>query len=185
MGNSDNRNSADEIRQFMDRNGVSSEELYSILKDISRIDSDNRIREKVEKNEDLEGRCFCKPTHFGGPRFPEVKKFYKVLSARSENEYRVECLIFTEHPLYWFNYNAHMMGSAGDYYLGRFDFCSFAVESVLADKIREMEEITVEEFNGQACTYLGELLGLKWCPDHCHEGGKLPTDPDWLKKEKE
>ena len=126
--------------------------------------------------------------------FPEMYKYYKVISERSSNEFRMEALTFTEHPTYWFNYQ-HLHNynySLGDYYNGKFGFTSIEVEdypffcySASGGGINFLTEISLEEYNQALDSYIQELKEIKWNPDHCRCGGKFVTDPSFSKVQEE
>ena len=168
------------LTRLADENNMSLEEIRQELDNSILAERNKECVKTAEGNKDLEGRCFkvAHKPHSG--LFPEMCRYYKVISCRSENEYRVECLVFDEHPTYWFEYKACRTLRTGDWYLGSFDFDSFRTEDIMARSIREgMEPISEEEFNDAARKYVEELLITKWTPDHFRFGGKLPTDKNW------
>lgn len=173
-----------DISIIAEKHGISTEDILYQLKHEQRLKYETEMAEKVKDNKNLIGRYFYAEIEPRHTMFPKMKRFYKVLSARSENEYRVECLIFNEHPAYWFEYQAHKAGFAGDYYLGHFEFNSFTVDSIMANSFKMMTEITKEEFDEHARQYLEEMLEMNWVADHYRYGGKLPNDPDWPQREK-
>ena len=174
-----------EINKLAENFGISTEDILYQLKHEQRLKYETEMAEKVEHNKNLTDRYFYTEVEPMHTMFPKMKRFYHVLSARSENEYRVECLMFNEHPAYWFEYQAHKADFAGDYYLGHFEFESFTVDSIMANSFSHMTEITKEEFDEHARRYLGEMLEMKWVADHYRYGGKLPSDPDWPQTEKQ
>lgn len=174
-----------EVKALAEKYETSMDELLTELKHDRRLHSETEMAKQVNANKPLVGKCFCKNIEPRHSMFPPMKRFYQIISNRSENEYRVECLVFDEHPTYWFKYQAHKAGFSGDFYLGSFEFEGFRTESKMAKNFTDMTEITKEEFNEHARLYLNELLETRWVPDHYRYGGKLPTDPDWPQKEKE
>lgn len=167
------------LKELSKENNISLNDMSRLLGNESKKEQEEQLRDKVNDNKDLVGRYFYRLGHPRSKMFPEMKKFYRVLSNRSENEYRVECLTFYEHPTYWFDYNAHKIGFPGDYYLGNFEFESFVVDSFMAKDIRSLTEISKEEFDSYAKKYLDELLNLEWLEDHYRWGGVLPKDEKW------
>ena len=167
------------LKEFANENNISLEDLSGMLRVEATNEINGKIRENVAKNKDLVGKCFYttvkKPSHM----FPEMRKFFLVLSNRSNNEYRVECLTFYEHPTYWFEYNMHKASYPGDFYLGHFEFDGFETDSYLASNIRSYQEISKDEFNLRAKKYLNELLSLNWIEDHYRWGGVFPQDEKW------
>lgn len=174
-----------DLQKFAKEHNMSVNDIVSEIKHKERAHDETEMAKKVKANEHLVGKCFCKTVEPRHSMFPVMKRFYKVVSNRSENEYRVECLVFDEHPTYWFKYQAHKIGFSGDFYLGSFEFEAFRTESKMAKDFARMNEISEEEFNEHAREYLNELLETKWIPDHYRYGGKLPTDPDWPQEEKQ
>lgn len=167
------------IKELSKENDISLNDISRFISNESKREEDEKLRDRVSENKDLVGKYFYKIRHPRSKMFPEMKKFYHVLSNRSENEYRVECLTFYEHPTYWFDYNAHKIGFPGDYYLGNFEFESFVVDSFMVKDIRSLTEISKEEFDSYAKKYLDELLNLEWLEDHYRWGGVLPKDEKW------
>lgn len=165
------------LNDFLLENHMSETDLKIYLDDMSKNRAETRIKDKVNQHTYLEGRCFVKKLDGKGTMFPPMHRYYKVLSARSSNEYRLECLIFDEHPTYWFEYQTTKC--AGDYYLGSFEFESFIVDSIMANEIEMMREIPTKEFNEAAKHYLEELLNLKFVNEHYRFGNKFPIDTDW------
>lgn len=129
----------------------------------------------------LVGKCYkiikAKPHNM----FPEMNRYFKVISEQSENECRVECLVFDEHPTYWFSYQSSKAGFPGDYYLGSFDFESIYTEDIMVSSLKSMTKISLEEYNKAMRRYIEELITLPWHAEHYRFGGKMPTDPDWPK----
>lgn len=172
-----------EIQKIVKERNISLGDLISISKECMRAEQEDKIKNKVSENEKYVGRCFCVDTKPRSGMFPKMKRFIKVISERSSSEHRVECLTFTEHPTYWFEYQSHLAGFAGDYYLGNFEFKSFEVRDIMINELDSMQEISSAAFDKHARKYLEELLSTKWYPDHYRYGGILPTDPAWPKKD--
>lgn len=163
-------------------NNLSGEQKQKVLSELSRANREkenNQIREAVNANKKYVGKYYCEYEHPKSGMFPIMRKYYKIISERSSNNYWVSALTFYEHPLYWFDYNSSAIGRPGDYFLGNFDFYGFYVDDIMSKTLDLMEEITEDEFNSAARKYTEELLGLTWKADHYRYGGKLPTDPDW------
>lgn len=169
----------DQLKKLSNDNNMSLDELSTLIAKDSRKVEEEKLHNNVQKNEQYVGRCFYNIVNKSHSMFPEMKKFYLVISGRSENEYRVECLTFKEQPTYWFDYQMHKMNFVGDYYLGKFEFESFETESIMVSSLKLMTEISREEFNKYAKEYLDKLLNLEWIEDHYRWGGVLPDDPKW------
>ena len=172
----------EEINQLYNKYNVDAEDIRNAFSTQIRNETHEKIIETSKSNSDLVGRCFyyrVKPHSM----FPEMKRYLKVVSIQSTNEYCVECLCFDEHPTYWFNYKASKIGNAGDYYLGSFNFDSIWTKDVIASSIRRFKEITLDEYNEAMRKYTEELITTPWYAEHYRYGKKMPTDSDWPKKD--
>lgn len=173
-------------------------------KDKDAFDFERRRRAKEKENEEVKkrtaeyeakyvGHCYkSKETH--NNIFPEMWRYYKVLNFRYQgNLYIPEVLTFLEYPTYWFNYQASKMGQPGDYFLGKTDFDSgFEVVALsifglpLSNGViktnRQMQEISLNEFNDAARLYTERLLKLKFAPDHNRSTNILPGTEKWYKE---
>ncbi len=58
-------------------------------------------------------------------------------------------------------------------------FDSFDLESVMAEDVRGMCEVTSDEYLQAAEAYLHELMEMQYPADHYRAGNKLPSDPNW------
>ena len=173
-----------------------TDELNDLMQEIkhqTRVKEEERMRAAVAEHVGLVGKCFkvrIKP-HAG--MFPEMQRYYKIINARAENEYRVSALRFDEYPTYWFNYQASKIGRAGDYYFGHYDFDSIIIEDFpfycydlhgkgyikVGDRLIE---ISLSEYNTAMILYIDRLQEMEWPTDHYRFGGKKPGDPDWEKE---
>ena len=139
------------------------------------------IIQKAKENKKYVGKYYVMRVKPQGGMFPEMNRYYKVISYQSSNEYHVEALAFDEHPTYFFDYHSSMIGEPGDYFLGNFDFEGFNVEDIFAQTLlMSAKEISEEEYWTAAEKYLSELRETPWYADHYRCGGKLPTDPGWV-----
>lgn len=175
------------IQELIKENNLSDEDLFVVLKHLHAKEQDRenrKIRELVRSHTDLVGKCFVYMMGEERSIFPPMKKHIKVISARSTNEFRVECLVFEEHPTYWFDYQAHVDAKPGDFFLGHFKFQSIMVESILAETIAGMDEESEEDFDSALMGYAEELKDMQWFCDNYRHGGKLPSDKDWPQLEK-
>ena len=173
-----------------------TDELNNLMQEIrhqTRVKEEEKIRVAVAEHVGLVGKCFkvrIKP-HFG--MFPEMWRYYKIISTRAENESRISALRFDEYPTYWFDYQASQIGRAGDYYFGHYDFDSIIVEvfpfcyyDLKGEghiQIRnELTEISLSEYNTAMILYIDRLQEMEWPADHYRFGGKKPGDPGWEKE---
>jgi len=162
-------------------------QILSSLKEQERQQNDEIIKKIVNDHSGYVGKCYYKFVKPHGGMFPEMKKYYKVISERASNEYRLSALTFYEHPFYWFNYQSHRIGLPGDWFLGKFDFHGIEVEDFGAfcfgsnniEKINDLVSITIKEYNLAMDEYIKELQSMDWVADHYKYGDKLPSDPDW------
>lgn len=146
-----------------------------------------RVINSVEDNAYLVGKCFKMEVRPYNRLFPSMWKYLKVVSNRAENEYRVTCLVFDEHPWYWFNYNSDRFAYNNDYYEGAFDFDGIYVEDIMVESpdtflpalLRDYIEISQTEYRIAYERYCEELINLKWEADHNRSGGILPIDEKW------
>lgn len=147
-------------------------------------DKMDKKRQEVDEHKYLEGMCFRRRVKPDMGMFPEMWRYYKVISARAESSCRVSCLIFDEEPWYYFHYNANIFNHNRDYFEGKFDFNGVYVEDIMislftSTKKNKVEKVTPDEYKEAMANYCDKLLNLKWCADHYRQGGKLPIDDDW------
>lgn len=161
---------------------VSAREIEEMLMKMRKKEDMLMLRNRVQSNVKYVGLCYRRTVAPHDGLFPEISRYYKVISERSSNEYRVECLIFDEFPCYWFDYQSSMTFQAGNYYEGHFDFDSFWTDSVMVSSLEKMELVPSEEFDRKAKEYTAALLEMKWTPDHYRAGGKFPGDKGWEEK---
>lgn len=173
----------DKIALFLRENHIDPKVALNVCKNLLDQASVDKIKETVAAHEQFVGRCFVRETKGFNGMFPPMKQFLKCVSARAENEYRVTCLVFNEYPTYWFKYNAHMVGMAGDYFLGDFEFESVYTDTVMVKELKQFTEIAPEDFDDSLRVYTEELIGMKWVCDHYRFGNKRVTDPDWEVKD--
>lgn len=174
----------EEVLKVLHENNVSARDLKHYLEEAVKTDADKELRQKVEANRYLEGKCFVCTTEVD-PMFPPMKRYLKVISAQACTEYRVSVLTFPEHPFYWFDYKSSKIGNAGDYFLGNFDFTGIEVTDIMIDNLftpslKNFSEISLDEYNEALLQFTKELIELPWTADHYRFGNKLPTDPEWF-----
>lgn len=170
--------------------------ILTTLKDRERKQKEEHVKSIVAEHESYVGKCYYIMVKPYDGMFPEMKKYFKIISARGSNEYRMSALTFYEHPLYWFDYNSSRIGIPGDYFLGEYEFESIQVEDFEAFCFRfkndygwtnlfinDMTEISTEEYNAAMNKYIEELQSMNWVADHYRFGGKMPSDPDWERKD--
>lgn len=165
-------------------------DLMGEIRQQTRVKEEEKMRAAVAEHIGLVGKCFKARTKPRSGMFPEMWRYYKIINARAENEYRVSALRFDEYPTYWFEYQASKIGRAGDYYFGSYDFDSIIVEDFpfycydlkgegfikVGDRLTE---ISLAEYNTAMILYIDRLQEMEWPADHYRFGGKKPGDPDW------
>lgn len=168
----------EEIDRISREYDVDTWQVYSAAKDAFRDYMQEKAIAKAGENAKYVGKYYVKNN--SSKTFPGMKYYYKILSEQSSSEYHVEALVFSEHPVYWFEYKRY-----GNY-LGSFDFDSFVVKNIFIRYLDEQcEEITEEEYWEAAKQYFFELKNLNWTPEHWRLGGKLPSDEEWDRRGKE
>ena len=169
------------------------EYLQNELKSISREKEEKKMRAVVDSHMSLVGKCFKTRIQPHSKLFPEMWRYYKIISARANNEYRVSALRFDEYPTYWFDYKMSKIGHPGDFYFGHYEFTSIVIEDFpffcddwktkgetkVGDKLIE---ISLTEYNEAMNKYIERLQKLNWPADHYRYGNKMPTDEEWERK---
>jgi hypothetical protein len=173
----------EKIKNFLKENNISATELKQALENMSKEEEEEEIKEIINSNKKFVGRYFVK-NNVKKSMFPPMKKYYKIISERAENEYRVSCLVFDEFPTYWFGYISHKSSVPGDYLNGSFDFTGIKTESIMTININSLTEITEEEYNKALKKYIERLIKLEWPAEHYHFGAIMPSDPQWKKADK-
>ena len=84
--------------------------LLTVLKERQKEKCDSNLRSVVESHESYVGKCYYEIVKPHNGMFPEMKKYYKIISERCESQYSLSVLTFYEHPYYWFNYRSTKMG---------------------------------------------------------------------------
>ena len=116
--------------------------------------------EKYADNQQYVGKCYELNTKKG-------KRYYKVISIKGSNQFRVSCLVFDEKP------SAKFSPSISKIHLyheneGLIDFESIDVESVMIKKtfmcvsIEDMTEISEGEWRYALQRYIDQLMDFDW-----------------------
>lgn len=150
-----------------------------------RAAADQRYKDfAAEKEAKFVGKCYKRNFKLKGSLFPKMYKYYKVLNFRySGNQNMPEMLTFCEYPTYWFEYQAHLAGQAGDYFLGVTDFDGIQVEEIPFADGGSFTEISPEEYKEAMMKYTERLADLKFTTEHWRAGGVLPGEDKWYKKD--
>lgn len=170
-----------DIAEIKKKYNVNDSDVSQAFRRVIKDTEHKRIIQKAKENRKYVGKYYVMRTKPRSGMFPEMNRYYKIISCQSSNEYHVEALAFDEHPTYFFNYYSSMIGNPGDYFLGNFSFEGFNVEDIFVQTLlMSTKEISEEEYWSAAEKYLSELREMPWYADHYRYGGKLPTDPGWV-----
>lgn len=168
-----------DIAEIKKKYNVNDSDVSRAFRQVIKDTEHERIIQKAKENKKYVGKYYVHRVE--REMFPEMNRYYKIISYQSSNEYHVEALAFDEHPIYFFDYHSPILGETGDNFLGNFDFEGFEVEDVFVQTlINSSKEISEEEYWEAADRYLAELKKIPWTADHYRYGGKLPTDPGWV-----
>lgn len=155
----------DKVKAFAAENNLSLEEMLRILSVEERKETERELQEKIEQNNELVGKCFYGQalSVFRGPHdVSGANEYFKVVSNVSENEYRVECLVFPEKLNYRFEPQMHKMYHPGDLLFGKYRVRTFTVESIMVSTLKKMKEVKEEDYNKAAEKFLKEILSSRW-----------------------
>ena len=180
------------INELMDEiESLPEDDVLKLLTEVNNRKNKNekeRIRNVVESHKSYVGKCYYRIGKYS-EMFPEMKKYYKIISERGSNELHLSALTFFEHPMYWFEYQMSLQNRPGNFYFGYYDFKGIEVDDFGAfcrgnngDVINDFVEISLERYNEAMNKYIKELQEMKWPADHYNLGGKLPSDPDWKRR---
>ena len=151
---------SDLFNKFQEFCKENNTDMQSVLREIDEqqgeIAKQKRIRE-FESHKNLIGKCF-----------KNNGKYYKVVSIRADNSYRISCLEFDEHPSYYFTKTSQRAFWHCDYE-GYFDFEGIYIDDEIIGKVHgnapglvDWEEITEEEYRAALKNYCEELLEIDW-----------------------
>ena len=145
------------FEQWCEDNHVKPTDLTDKYEDLRKEEQRKREIERFESHKELLGKCY---KHYN--------KFYKIISIKANNNARISCLIFNEHP----DIDFVIMFSKGHWhsdYEGHFDFDGVYIDDVLIgtkygtiNGITDWEEITEEEFQNAYYEFCAELFNYKW-----------------------
>ena len=137
------------------------------LKKISQY-CDNYFREKTTREQDEKyvknskyvGKCYVLNTKNG-------KRFYKVISVKSNNQFRISCLVFDENPSAKFH---PLFQKAIPHHdnEGTIHFEGIYVEDIMIKKtfmcvaIEDMTEISEGEWRYALQRYINQLIDFDW-----------------------
>jgi hypothetical protein len=162
-----------DIVEIKEKYNVDDSDVSQAFRQVIKDTEHKRIIQKAKENKKYVGKCYVMRTKPRSGMFPEMNRYYKIISCQSSNEYHVEALAFDEHPTYFFNYQ-------GNHFCGNFSFEGFNIEDIFVQTlINSLKEISEEEYWAAAGKYLSELREMTWYANHYRCGGKLPTDPGW------
>ncbi len=178
-----------DLEQLCENYGIRVEDMVRMINNEEHQKAEKELKDRVAENSHLVGKTYRKIVNPKDGMFPRMYRYYKVVSERSDNGFNVSCLIFDEKPYYWFEYQAHRLDMAGDYYLGYFEFCPIWVDSIPVKNairvkgIEDLEEIDTDLFNSEMDKLFARIKEMDWVADHYRYGGKLPADEGWKHEE--
>lgn len=178
-----------DLNIFCENQGISLSDISDILYENNQKVYEQRMHNAVDENKHLVGTAYRERVKPDDGIFPEMYRYYKVISERSSSEDRVSCLVFDEKPYYYFLYqNEHPDGwryKPGDDYLGRFDFCPVWVEEIPVENgFEKFKVIEATLFDSEFESMWKKISDLEWIPDHARSG-KLPEEDGWRISEEE
>ena len=158
---------------------LSPEEISELSKDISALSKNNihkNIVALVESHKEYVGKCYILKGYSShndmlAGKEPDVNKYFKIISERATNEYRMTALTFPEKPEYTFRPHLHKMYFPGDGFCGKIALKGIDVEDVgffcndihCGGKIIDrFEEISLEEYNVAFDKYCEQLKELEF-----------------------
>ena len=148
--------------------------LLTVVKNKIYIESHNQTLQIMEENtQAYSGKTYRRVINFNSVNLDDINlnrdiakrivRYYKIVSGYSENEFRVECLVFDEEPIAelkerWYERRG---------YQGNFDwtFSKLHTESVMIKNIKKsygFEEISNEEWEEAFDRYCKKVKELKW-----------------------
>ena len=179
----------EDLNKLCENYGIRVKDIVHMVNNEEQEKAEKELRDRIAENSRLVGKTFRKTIKPYHKLFPEMYRYYKVVSERSDDDLSVSCLVFDEKPHYWFEYQTHRSYMAGDYQLGHFEFCPIWIDSVRIKNairvkgIEDMEEIDADLFDSEMDKLVARIKEMDWVADHYRFGGKLPTDEGWERKE--
>lgn len=158
----------EQISPLMSEAGIDSEDLRVYLENKNRSKCDAKLHDSVELNDALVGKCYRQVLEYADNTSASTvhMKYYKVVSSRSDNQFRVTCLIFDDIPTYSFLYQNDRLWRVGSYFLGNFDMNTIECDSVMITDLVKYEEISIGEYNAALDSYIDKLKKLEFDPDY-------------------
>ena len=168
-----------DVDAIIKKHGITAETLHYALDKIRREEEVADLKEVIKTYEPFLGKCYCELTD-DDEMFPPMYKYLKVVNVVRGKE-RVECLVFYEHPTYWFDYDTFNSSQTLSYKTGKFEFTSVEVEPVDTWYFANpyVKEITPEQYGQAMERYYKELIEMPWYTEHYRFGGVFPSDPKW------
>lgn len=161
---------------------LSKEDLIALTQAIKyqiKEQEELELRAAIRSHIKLVGKCYKTRVKPKDGLFPEMWKYYKIISERASSEYCVSALTFNEFPVYWFNYQMSKTFRVGDYYCGEYDFESIIIENLNLYNDNDFIEISLKEYNEAMNLYIKRLQMLNWPADHYRLSGALPGEEKW------
>lgn len=129
------------------------EEISSYCNNIKRINREKELNNKYAENAKLVGKCYRR-------KMLGYNKFYKVVSIKSNNAYRISCLTFSEYPSAEFCSSLHFGCSHPNE--GSIDFDGVYISDPMVKDIIKWDEISEELYNKYLDEYIAALKTFNW-----------------------
>lgn len=151
-----NENIQDSITNFMQDSNIDLDTLHKVVQQMCVEKANQKAVEVVEINAKLVGNCY----------YDYHNNIYiKVISARSTNQYRVECLVFEMPPKYYFKHHLYSVPYVvGNNYFGEFIFDSIYVDSILITDLEQFVPITLKDYNNILRRWVEYIINMDWKP---------------------
>ena len=100
-----------DIAALKEKYNVGKSDVSQAFRQVIKDTEHKRIIQKANENKKYVGKYYVHRVE--REMFPEMNRYYKIISCQSSNEYHVEALAFDEHPIYFFNYHSSMIRESG------------------------------------------------------------------------
>lgn len=129
------------------------EEISSYCNNIKRINREKELNDKYAENAKLVGKCYRR-------NMLGYNTFYKVVSVKSNNVYRISCLTFDEHPSAEFSKLLQLGWSHPNE--GAIEFDGVYLSDPMVKDIIKWDEISEELYNKYLDEYIAALKTFNW-----------------------
>ena len=138
------------------------EDIKAYVDQIVHLDQERHHDKLIKKNKKYVGKCY---KHIGkNDWFPHYVEYFQVISERACNVYSVSILKFPENPLCYFK--DYTSGLRMDKNCGIFEFIGIDVDHIATEKIKECQEISIDDFLTAMDEHIELLKHLDWNINH-------------------